>query len=111
MEDIAYNPLLNFFLFSTDLETIPTNKGKKLLVSGWWGWVCHPNYLGEIMVNFSFALPAGFNHGFPLLLPTFSSVFLVYLAYKDDRNCRKKYGSSWDRYRERVKYRLVPYLY
>ena len=43
----------------TDLETLPTAGGKKLLISGWWGLVRHPNYLGEILIQWSWVLPAG----------------------------------------------------
>ena len=49
-----------YILFSlADLETLPTAGGKKLLVSGWWGLVRHPNYLGEILIQWSWVLPAG----------------------------------------------------
>lgn len=34
-----------------DLETIPTSQGKKLLVSGWFGWIRHPNYLGVFIMH------------------------------------------------------------
>lgn len=43
----------------SDFETIPTSRGKKLLVSGWWGWVRHPNYLGDIIVHWAWASTAG----------------------------------------------------
>ena len=46
-------------LISTDLDTLPTAGGKKLLISGWWGLVRHPNYLGEILIQWSWVLPAG----------------------------------------------------
>ena len=48
-------------LLYTDLETLPTAGGKKLLISGWWGLVRHPNYLGEILIQWSWVLPAGMN--------------------------------------------------
>jgi len=41
------------------LETLPTARGKKLLVSGWWGLVRHPNYLGDIIIQISMGLIAG----------------------------------------------------
>ena len=41
------------------LETVTTAGNKKLIVSGWWGLVRHPNYLGEILIQWSWVLPAG----------------------------------------------------
>ena len=48
-----------FFFQIADLETLPTAGGRKLLISGWWGMVRHPNYLGEILIQWSWVLPAG----------------------------------------------------
>ncbi|KFO28421.1 Delta(14)-sterol reductase [Fukomys damarensis] len=39
------------------LETIPTATGKRLLVSGWWGMVRHPNYLGDLIMALAWSLP------------------------------------------------------
>ncbi|XP_069501056.1 delta(14)-sterol reductase TM7SF2 isoform X2 [Ambystoma mexicanum] len=39
------------------LETIPTATGKRLLVSGWWGIVRHPNYLGDLIMALAWSLP------------------------------------------------------
>ena len=47
------------FVFQTDMETIPTSGGKKLLVSGWWGLVRHPNYLGDLIMAFTWASMCG----------------------------------------------------
>jgi steroid 5-alpha reductase family enzyme len=41
------------------LETLSTAGNKKLIVSGWWGLVRHPNYLGEVLIQWSWVLPAG----------------------------------------------------
>ena len=41
-----------------DLETISTPRGK-LIVSGLWGWVRHPNYLGDIIMAFCWAALCG----------------------------------------------------
>ena len=43
----------------SDLETIPTTKGKKLLVSGWWGVVRHPNHLGGLLMITAMSLLLG----------------------------------------------------
>ncbi|XP_060711779.1 delta(14)-sterol reductase TM7SF2 isoform X2 [Hemiscyllium ocellatum] len=39
------------------LETIPTATGRQLLVSGWWGLVRHPNYLGDLIMALAWSLP------------------------------------------------------
>ena len=41
------------------LETVVTAGGRKLIVSGWWGLVRHPNYLGEVLIQWSWVLPTG----------------------------------------------------
>lgn len=41
------------------LETIATATGKRLLVSGWWGFVRHPNYLGDLLMALAWSLPCG----------------------------------------------------
>ena len=43
----------------THLETFETIANRKLIVSGWWGMVRHPNYLGELLIQWSWVLPAG----------------------------------------------------
>lgn len=32
---------------SADLKFIETQRGTKLIISGWWGMSRHPNYLGD----------------------------------------------------------------
>lgn len=47
------------FLHYSGLETIATATGKRLLVSGWWGLVRHPNYLGDLLMALAWSLPCG----------------------------------------------------
>lgn len=63
---------LNF----SDFETISTSRGKKLLVSGWWGWVRHPNYLGDIILHWAWAATAGESAGLTGLTETKIKIFL-----------------------------------
>nr|XP_006815794.1 PREDICTED: lamin-B receptor-like [Saccoglossus kowalevskii] len=100
-----YNPKL------AHLESIRTNAGTRLLVSGWWGCVRHPNYLGDILLTIGFVLPCGCAHFLPWILPVTCIVEQVVREIRDSEKCRKKYGSSWNEYCEKVKYRLVPYIY
>lgn len=48
-----------YFYFYIDLKTIHTSTGKNLLVSGWWGFVRHPNYLGDLIMALAWSLPCG----------------------------------------------------
>ena len=41
------------------LESIAGAGSRRILCSGWWGLVRHPNYLGEILMQWSWVLPAG----------------------------------------------------
>ncbi|XP_043076474.1 delta(14)-sterol reductase LBR [Puntigrus tetrazona] len=61
------------------LKTIPTATGKSLIVSGLWGWVRHPNYLGDIIMGLAWSLPCGFNH----LIPYFYLIYLITLLVQD----------------------------
>ncbi|XP_033932096.1 delta(14)-sterol reductase LBR isoform X2 [Pseudochaenichthys georgianus] len=93
------------------LKTIPTATGRSLLVSGWWGVVRHPNYLGDLLMALAWSLPCGFSH----LLPWYYMIyFLILLVHRDSRDmseCRRKYGSAWDEYCRTVRYRIIPRVY
>lgn len=93
----------------SDLEAIPTTQGKKLLVSGFWGIVRHPNYLGDIIIQLSFVPFVLWSP--PILAFLFSIFFLVHRAKRDHSRCKQKYGAAWDRYCNKVKYVLVPKVY
>nr|XP_057933976.1 delta(14)-sterol reductase TM7SF2 isoform X2 [Doryrhamphus excisus] len=93
------------------LETIATSTGKRLLVSGWWGLVRHPNYLGDLLMALAWSLPCGFSHLLPYFYVIYFTVLLVHREARDERQCRAKYGLAWDTYCRRVPYRILPYIY
>ena len=82
-----------------------------LLLSGWWGLSRHFHYVAEIGLALAWTLPAGFAHIVPYTYVVFLSALLVDRAGRDDRRCRAKYGADWERYCERVRWRIVPYVY
>lgn len=100
-----YNPAL------AHLETIPTSSGKRLLVSGWWGLCRKPNYLGDLLMATAWSLTCGFASPVPYFYPVYFAILLIHREYRDAEHCQKKYKASWDRYCERVKYRIFPYIY
>lgn len=71
--------ILYFFSFLTrsELETIATATGKRLLVSGWWGLVRHPNYLGDLLMALAWSLPCGKSVHFSVFLPLLLSVDFI----------------------------------
>ncbi|XP_069036304.1 delta(14)-sterol reductase TM7SF2 [Lepisosteus oculatus] len=93
------------------LETIATATGKRLLVSGWWGFVRHPNYLGDLLMALAWSLPCGTRHLLPYFYVLYFAALLVHREARDERQCLRKYGLAWETYCRRVPYRIVPYLY
>ncbi|XP_020300602.1 delta(14)-sterol reductase isoform X2 [Pseudomyrmex gracilis] len=90
------------------IETIPTLRGKKLMVSGLWGYVRHPNYLGDIVMQWSVA-----SISLPIVdvLPYYAAIccvfVLTYRAVRDNRRCQERYGYAWEQYTSRVKYMIL----
>ena len=39
------------------------------------------------------------------------AVLLIHREMRDEEKCKRKYGGDWDKYCERVPYRIVPYVY
>ncbi|XP_066575066.1 delta(14)-sterol reductase TM7SF2 [Amia ocellicauda] len=93
------------------LETIATATGKRLLVSGWWGFVRHPNYLGDLLMALAWSLPCGLSHPLPYFYVVYFCTLLVHREARDERQCQGKYGLAWGTYCQRVPYRILPYLY
>uniref|UniRef100_A0A2D4ISH8 Delta(14)-sterol reductase n=1 Tax=Micrurus lemniscatus lemniscatus TaxID=129467 RepID=A0A2D4ISH8_MICLE len=93
------------------LKVIPTATGKNLLVSGWWGFVRHPNYLGDIIMALAWSLPCGFNHILPYFYVIYFTGLLIHREARDEHHCKKKYGLAWEKYCQRVPYRIFPYIY
>jgi len=86
-------------------------KGTRLLISGYWGMARHVNYLGDWMIALSFGLCAGFGSLIPYFYPFWFAFLLFTRERRDDRWCAKKYGSDWERYKERVPSRIIPGVY
>ncbi|XP_015610469.1 delta(14)-sterol reductase [Cephus cinctus] len=89
------------------LETIPTPRGKKLIMSGLWGFVRHPNYLGDVIMQWSMAsmcLTSHFLAYYPAICCTLT---LMYRAIRDNARCKRRYGTAWDEYCSRVRFMIL----
>ncbi|KAA0701634.1 Delta(14)-sterol reductase [Triplophysa tibetana] len=95
----------------SSLETIRSPSGQSLLVSGWFGWVRHPNYLGDIVMMFAWCLPCGFCSVLPYLPALQCFNLLRKRANEIEESCLKKHEGAWREYCRRVPYKLIPYVY
>jgi protein-S-isoprenylcysteine O-methyltransferase Ste14 len=92
-------------------RSMDTKRGTQLLLSGYWGMARHMNYPGDWMIALSYGLCAGFGSIIPYFYPIWFALLLITRERRDDRWCAKKYGSDWDRYKEKVRWRIVPGVY
>jgi 7-dehydrocholesterol reductase len=56
-------------------------------------------------------LPAGFTHFVPWFYVVYLAILLADRATRDDRRCRRKYGSAWEAYCQRVPWKIIPGIY
>jgi Delta14-sterol reductase len=58
------------------LQTIKTERGRQLLVSGWWGIARHINYFGDWIMAWSWCLPCSFSSIVPYFYVVYFGVLL-----------------------------------
>jgi len=83
----------------------------RLLISGLWGIGRHLNYTGEICVYLAIALTTGLTSWVPYLLPAWLATLLWHRSRRDERRCRAKYGELWDRYSQKARFSMVPFIH
>lgn len=86
-------------------------KTNLLLVSGFWSWSRHMNYVFEILTVLCWGLPAGLSSVVPHVCVLSLTVLLMHRSYRDDRKCRLKYKLYWEQYCSEVKYRMIPFVF
>uniref|UniRef100_A0A7R9UZT7 Delta(14)-sterol reductase ERG24 n=1 Tax=Chlamydomonas euryale TaxID=1486919 RepID=A0A7R9UZT7_9CHLO len=96
------------------LKTLPTERGTKLICSGWWGVSRHVNYFGDWIMGLAWCLPTGLAGACSVTPYFYCLYFAVLLAHRerrDDEACRRKYGADWEKYCKLVPWRIIPYVY
>ncbi|MBX7080184.1 MAG: hypothetical protein K1X88_13400 [Nannocystaceae bacterium] len=91
--------------------TMDTARGTKLLLSGWWGLARHANYLGDLCMAWAWCLACGFGSVVPYFYVLYFTPLLLDRERRDHEMCRRKYGADWDRYCEKVPWRIIPWVY
>ncbi|THH31180.1 hypothetical protein EUX98_g2997 [Antrodiella citrinella] len=113
-----------------NLKFMTTESGSKLLISGWWGFSRHPNYLyvaaallhvlfgltfflssGDLLMATAWSLTTSFNTPLTYFYPIYFTVLLIHRQMRDEENCVKKYGADWEKYKKVVPWRILPYVY
>ena len=98
-------------IWGKPVEYIQTEQGGKLIVSGFWGWSRHFNYVGDIMMALAWSLPCLFDSALPYFYPIYFAILLIHRERRDHHFCSTKYGADWDKYCERVRWRIIPGVY
>ncbi len=88
-----------------------TARGTKLLLSGWWGLARHTNYLGDLTMALAWCLACGFDSVVPYFYFLYFAPLLLNRERRDNMMCQRKYGADWDRYCQKVPYRIIPFVY
>ena len=86
-------------------------KQNLLLVSGWWGLSRHFHYIPELLGVFFWSATALFYHFLPYLYFCFLACLLIDRAFRHEKRCAVKYGKDWEKYCEKVPFRIIPFIY
>jgi Delta24(24(1))-sterol reductase len=92
-------------------QCLRLRSGRTLLLEGMWGRARKFHYTMDMAMALVVALaasdagPTAWAH-FAFIVP-----MLVHRAFRDERECRRKYGAEWDVYVRAVPYRFVPGLW
>jgi hypothetical protein len=93
------------------LQSMPTKRGTRLLISGYWGMARHINYLGDWIMGLAWCLPCGFGSIVPYFYSLYFASLLMHRERRDEAACRSKYGTDWGKYCSIVPWRIVPFVY
>lgn len=94
------------------LKTLQTQRGTRLIVSGYWGVCRHPNYVGDWCMTLAQCLLCGTGHMLPFFQAVYFAALLIHRQLRDEDTMLAKYGKKdWEAYCSHVPCRLIPYLY
>jgi len=92
----------------SQLTYLVTQRGTRLLTSGWWGHARKINYTGDYLMGVSYSLLCGVDSIVPYYYSIYFLILLVHRSIRDDELCLEKYGNDWLEYKRIVPYRFIP---
>ncbi|OQR91734.1 ATP-dependent RNA helicase dbp4 [Thraustotheca clavata] len=92
------------------LKFLPTKRGTKLLISGWWGMARKINYTGDWCMGLAWCAYCGFDSIMVYFYAIYFAILLLHRAMRDDHACREKYGDDWTTYKKHVPATFIPYV-
>lgn len=90
------------------LSFLQTQRGTRLLTSGWWGMARKINYTGDWIMGLSWCLLCGTDSIVPYFYAIYFAILLIHRANRDDHLCHEKYGDDWITYKKLVPHRFIP---
>lgn len=107
--------LSKYKVWGKPVEYIQTEEGSYLLLSGWWSFARHFNYIGDLSMCIGWVLCcSGPNHGFPWVPLSYVVYFWlmdIHRMFRDENRCSLKYKKDWEKYRMLVPYKIFPGIF
>jgi len=88
-----------------------TERESLLLLSGWWGVSRHFHYIPELAAALAWSCGGGLTDLMPWFYFIYLTILLLDRSVRDDARCRSKYGVHWEKYCERVPYKVIPGIF
>jgi len=92
-------------------KTIKDDKGRELLIDGWYSWARKIHYTADLSMALLWGLSCGFGAGAPYVYFGFFFVMITHRMSRDEAKCQAKYGDTWRKYTEAVPYRFIPRVF
>ena len=86
---------------------LPSNRPMKLDEHGPYGLVRHPIYLGWIFMVW----PAPFMNGTRLAFAAISTIYLIVAIPFEERDLNRTFGEAYEHYADRVRHKILPWIY
>jgi len=106
---LALLSTLIWILAFKEIGIIPAVKQKsKLISSGIYRIVRHPLYLGSILMPLGLAL--AFRAVYALLYAPVIIIFFILTTFIEEKTLTEEYGEEYIKYKNKVKWRLIPWV-